>query len=162
MTSDGAHQEFRHGELLLDARQVEDREWVPATLDGVWTRPLMFDTAAGAWSNVVRIGREGKISRHVHACPVQAYVLAGQWRYLERDWIARAGHYLLEPAGDTHTLFGLPGGSETLFWISGSLVEVDDNNQPIGYADVFTRIEQAATHFANVGLGRDYVRQFVR
>jgi 2,4'-dihydroxyacetophenone dioxygenase len=153
---------FRHDELLLEASSSDDREWVPASFEGVWMRPLMFDTAAGAWANVVRIRCEGKISRHVHASPVHAYVLSGQWKYRERDWIARAGQYLLEPAGDCHTLMGLPGGSETLFWISGSLVEVDDDDQPIGYSDVFSRIEQSAEHFERVGLGRDHVRHFIR
>lgn len=153
---------FRHNELLLDAGGGDDREWVPAAMEGVWMRPLLFDTVAGAWTNVVRIRCEGPISRHVHASPVQAYVISGSWRYLERDWIARAGHYLLEPAGDSHTLIGLPGGSETLFWITGSLVELGDDDRPVAYSDVFTRIEQAAAHFASVGLGRDYVRQFIR
>jgi 2,4'-dihydroxyacetophenone dioxygenase len=32
----------------------------------------------------------------------------------------------------------------------------------LGYADVFSRIEQAAAHFEKVGLGRDYVKQFIR
>ena len=154
--------DYRHGELLLGASSHDEREWVPAAMAGVWMRPLMFDTVAGAWTNVVRIRCEGKISRHAHASPVQAYVLSGEWRYRERDWIARAGDYLLEPAGDTHTLIGLPSGSETLFWITGSLIEMDDDDRPIGYSDVFTRIDQSADHFATVGLGRDYVRRFIR
>lgn len=162
MTNEGVQRAFRHSDLLLEANSADDRLWVPAAMEGVWMRPLMFDTVGGAWTNVVRIRCEGKISRHAHANPVQAYVLSGQWRYSERDWIAEAGQYLLEPAGDTHTLLGLPGGSETLFWIGGSMVEMDDDNRPIGYSDVFTRIEQSADHFEKVGLGRDYVRRFIR
>ena len=42
------------------------------------------------------------------------------------------------------------------------LIELDDDGKPVGYADVFTRIEQAAAHYEKVGLGRDYVRQFIR
>lgn len=155
-------EDYRHNESLLDACSSDEREWVPAAMDGVWLRPLLFDTVAGAWTNVVRISCEGRISRHVHASPVQAYVISGSWRYHERDWIARAGQYLLEPAGDCHTLIGLPGGSETLFWITGSLVELGDDDRPVGYSDVFTRIEQAASHFASVGLGRDHVRKYIR
>lgn len=155
-------QNFRAEELLLRARSDDEREWVPAAMEGVWMRPLLFDTVAGAWVNITRIQREGFISRHAHPCPVHAYVMAGQWRYAERDWIAKAGDFLLEPPGDVHTLIGLPGGSETLFNISATLVELDEAGKPCGYADVFTRIEQAADHFAKVGLGRDYVRQFIR
>ena len=69
---------------------------------------------------------------------------------------------LPEGQADIHTLIGLPGGSETLFTISATLIELDDEGKPVGYADVFTRIEQAAAHFERVGLGRDYVKQFIR
>lgn len=154
--------DYRAEEMLLKARSDDEREWVPAAFDGVWMRPLLFDTVAGAWVNITRIHREGFISRHAHPCPVHAYVLSGQWRYQERDWIAKAGDFLLEPPGDVHTLIGLPGGSETLFNISATLIELDEQGKPCGYADVFTRIEQAAAHFEKVGLGRDYVRKFIR
>ncbi|MES2493668.1 MAG: 2,4'-dihydroxyacetophenone dioxygenase family protein [Pseudomonadota bacterium] len=157
-----SNESYRAPELLLRARSDDEREWVPAAMDGVWMRPLLFDTVAGAWVNITRIAREGFISRHAHPCPVHAYVLSGQWRYAERDWIAKAGDFLLEPPGDVHTLIGLPGGSETLFNISATLIELDEAGKPVGHADVFTRIEQAAAHFENVGLGRDYVRQFIR
>lgn len=158
----GVPENFRAEELLLRARSDDDREWVPAAMEGVWMRPLLFDTVAGAWVNITRIQREGFISRHAHPCPVHAYVMSGQWRYAERDWIAKAGDFLLEPPGDIHTLIGLPGGSETLFTISATLIELDDAGKPVGYADVFTRIEQAAAHFEKVGLGRDHVRQYIR
>ena len=153
---------FSAPELLEKAKSDDPREWVPAAMPGVWMRPLLFDTVAGAWVNVTHLHHVGFISRHAHPCPVHAYVLSGQWRYAERDWIAKAGDYLLEPPGDIHTLIGMEGGSETLFWIGGTLVELDEQGNATGYADVFTRIEQAAAHFEAVGLGRDYVRRFIR
>jgi hypothetical protein len=153
---------FSPAELLGKAISVDDREWIPASVDGVWLRPLLFDTVAGAWVNVTRITREGFISRHAHPCPVHGYVIAGQWKYAEREWTAKAGDYLFEPPGDIHTLIGLPGGSETLFWIGGALIELDEMGKPLGHADVFTRIDQAADHFQAVGLGRDHVRRFIR
>jgi hypothetical protein len=52
--------------------------------------------------------------------------------------------------------------SYTLFIIHGTLIELDEDGKPIKYGDVFNRLEQAADHFENVGLGRDYVKQFVR
>jgi 2,4'-dihydroxyacetophenone dioxygenase len=153
---------FSPAELLAKASSCDEREWVPAGIEGVWLRPLLFDTVAGAWVNVTRISRDGFISRHAHPCPVHAFVLSGTWKYAEREWTAKAGDYLLEPPGDIHTLMGLPGGSETLFWIGGALIELDEEGQAIGHSDVFKRIDQAADHFAAVGLGRDYVRQFIR
>lgn len=103
----------------------------------------------------------GFISRHAHPSPVHGYVIRGAWHYLERDWRAEAGSYVFEAPGDIHTLTG-DGFSETLFWITGTLIELDVNGKATSYADVFTRIEQAAAHFDQVGLGKDYVRRFIR
>lgn len=105
---------------------------------------------------------EGIISRHRHPSPVHAYVIKGQWRYADKDWIASPNTFIYEPAGDTHTLIALPSESQTLYNIQGALIEVDDGDNVISFADVFTRIEQAASHFESVGLGRDYVRRFIR
>jgi quercetin dioxygenase-like cupin family protein len=149
-------------ELLAPALPFDEREWVPAAMDGVWMRPLLFDTTHSAWVNVVRMRTEGFVSRHAHPAPVHGYVISGNWRYAERDWIAAPGDYLFEPAGDVHTLLALPGESQTLFWISGALIELDEQGKAIGHADVFTRIEQAANHFERCGLGRDHVRKFIR
>lgn len=149
-------------ELVAQAVPCDEREWVPAAMPGVWMRPLLFDTVRGAWTNVVRMRTKGFISRHAHPSPVHGYVIAGQWHYAERDWKAVAGGYVFEPPGDVHTLIADPGESLTLFWITGTLIELDDAGNAMGYADVFTRIEQASRHFAGVGLGADYVRRYIR
>lgn len=152
---------WRPEELLEQAVSTDEREWVPVA-DGAWVRPLLFDTVGGAWVNVTRLRTTSIVSRHAHPCPVHGFVIKGQWHYAERDWQATAGSYVYEPPGDVHTLVGDGDESLTLFWISGTLIELDDTGRPTGYADVFTRIEQARSHFENVGLGADYVDRFVR
>ena len=149
-------------ELVAQAVASDEREWVPAAMAGVWMRPLLFDTVRGAWTNVVRMRTEGFISRHAHPSPVHGYVIAGKWHYAERDWIAEVGSYVFEPPGDVHTLIADPGESLTLFWITGTLIELDETGRTTGFADVFTRIEQASRHFAAVGLGADHVRRYIR
>lgn len=149
-------------ELVTAASPLDEREWVPAAMAGVWMRPLLFDTVRGAWVNVVRMRTEGFISRHAHPAPVHGYVLSGNWRYEEREWTASPGDYVFEPPGDIHTLIALPGESQTLFWITGALIELDAEGRTLGYADVFTRIEQAARHYESVGLGREYVQRYIR
>ena len=149
-------------EIVAAVDPTDGREWVPGAMDGVWMRPLLFDTVRGAWTNVVRLRKTGFISRHAHPSPVHGFVLAGCWRYAERSWIAETGSYVYEPPGDVHTLLGEGEESRTLFWITGTLIELDEQGNTLGFADVFTRIEQAARHFEAVGLGRDYVRKFIR
>lgn len=153
---------WRPEEIVETALAVDERLWVPAAMAGVWMRPLLFDTVRGAWVNVVRIRTQGFISRHAHPSPVHGYVIAGRWRYAERDWVATTGSYVFEPPGDIHTLMAEGEESLTLFWITGTLIELDAQGRTIGYADVFTRIEQARRHFAAVGLGAEHVQHFMR
>jgi len=89
-------------------------------------------------------------------------VLKRSWFYAERDWVATEGTYVYEPPGDVHTLMGAAEESYTLCVIHGTLIELDQYGKPIKYGDVFNRLEQASDHFEHVGLGRDYVTQFVR
>ncbi len=149
-------------EVLAEANTADEREWVPTAREGVWVRPLLFDTVNGFWVNITRMRTEGLVSRHHHPAPVHGFVMQGSWRYLERDWVATAGSYLFEPAGDTHTLWALPGESLTMFHINGTLIELDEKGATVGFADVFTRIEQAARHYSAIGLGADYVQKYVR
>jgi 2,4'-dihydroxyacetophenone dioxygenase len=150
------------GDIVAQAISDDERLWIPMG-DGFWVRPLLFDTTNGAWVNVMRTATSGVISRHRHPSPVHGFVIDGSWHYLEHDWVAEAGAYVYEPAGDTHTLvIDDPAVSHTLFWISGAMIHVDEEGRQLGYADVFTRIEEARRHFEAVGLGGDYVKQLIR
>lgn len=153
---------WQKDELHELALTSDERLWVPASQEGAWLRPLLFDTTAGMWVNITRIRKEGMISRHAHPSPVHGLVLQGSWYYAERDWVATEGTYVYEPPGDVHTLMGTAEESYTLFIIHGTLVELDETGKPIKYGDVFNRLEQAAAHFERVGLGADYVNRFVR
>jgi hypothetical protein len=50
----------------------------------------------------------------------------------------------------------------TFFNISGCMVYLDEANKQVGFEDVFTKIDMCRRHYASVGLGADYVDQFVR
>ena len=104
---------------------------------------------------------------HLNPSVVVGYVIKGSWRYLEHDWVARAGSFVYEPPGEIHTLVvdeasGPDNEMITFFNISGAMVYVDATGQPSGYEDVFTKLEMCRQHYTQVGLGADYVDQFVR
>ena len=100
----------------------------------------------------------------IDPAPVHGFVIKGSWRYLEHDWVATEGSYLFEPPGEIHTLVVDDDCEEmiTLFHNTGALIYCDENGNTIGSTDVFDRIEAARNHFTNVGLGSDYVNQFIR
>jgi 2,4'-dihydroxyacetophenone dioxygenase len=95
--------------------------WVPQA-EGMWFKPLRISTKAGSWVNLIRMTPHGRVNRHRHIGAVEAWVLAGSWRYLEHDWSAGPGAYVFEPAGDVHTLV-VEGDEEmvTLFHVHGPL-----------------------------------------
>ena len=50
----------------------------------------------------------------------------------------------------------------TLFQVNGVMLYVDPYGETLGYEDVFTKIEMCRKHYSEIGLGEDYVDQFVR
>jgi len=150
-------------EIAVAAVPDDDRVWVPQAPD-VWFRPLMFNTVIGQWCNLLKVTRSGIVSRHRHPGAVFGFVLTGKWKYYEHDWVAEAGSFVYEPPGEIHTLAVPEDCTEmvTFFNISGAMVYVDENGRQNGYEDAFTKIDMCRRHYAEVGLGREYVDQFIR
>ena len=95
---------------------------------------------------------------------VYGYVLKGRWRYLEHDWIAEQGGFVYEPPGEVHTLVVDEPVEEmiTMFNVNGAMIYVDEKGETVGYEDVFTKIELCRKYYEQIGLGADYVNQFIR
>jgi 2,4'-dihydroxyacetophenone dioxygenase len=150
-------------EIAVAAIPTDERVWVPQAPD-VWFRPLLLNTVSGGWCNLLRVRRSGVLSRHRHPMLVVGYVIKGRWRYLEHDWIADEGTFVYEPPGEVHTLVVPDDCLEmiTFFNISGAMIYLDAAGQQTGYEDVFSKIEMCRGHYAEVGLGMDYVDQFIR
>ena len=49
-----------------------------------------------------------------------------------------------------------------MFQVNGVMLYVDPVGKTVGYEDVFTKIDMCREHYDKVGLGVDYVDQFVR
>ena len=127
-------------------------------------RPLLLSVSQGYFVNILRVRRSGVLSRHRHAGPVHATTLKGRWHYLEHDWWAEEGGYSFEPPGDIHTLV-VPEGVEemiTMFHVTGAYIYVDPDGNPTGIEDVFSKIAAARAHYESVGLGANFVDQFIR
>ena len=141
----------------------DERLWVPLA-PGRWSRPLCLNISQGYWVHLTKVIGGGFLSRHKHPAPVHGFVIKGSWRYLEHNWVATEGSYLFEPPGEVHTLVVNDDCEEmiTLFHNSGALIYCDENGKTIGSTDVFDRVDAARQHFIKVGLGKDYVNQFIR
>lgn len=151
------------GALDLDC---DERLWVPQGehSPGVEFRPLMFQPGAGSFVNLLRVRRQGIVSRHRHAGAVQAFTLRGRWHYLEYDWWAEEGSFAFEPPGDIHTLEVPADCPEmiTLFITTGAYIYVDDDFTMLGIEDVFSKLEKTRAHYQAVGLDLTLVDALIR
>jgi quercetin dioxygenase-like cupin family protein len=150
-------------EIAVGAIPSDERVWVPQAQD-VWFRPLLLNTVTGGWCNLLRVRRSGVLSRHRHPMVVVGYVIKGRWRYLEHDWVAEEGGFVYEPPGEVHTLVVDEPTKEmiTFFNVNGAMIYVDEQGKTVGYEDVHSKIDMCRAHYANNGLGADYVDQFIR
>jgi 2,4'-dihydroxyacetophenone dioxygenase len=148
---------------VLSEWLADDNLWVPSSAT-VSFKPIILSTSQGYFVNLLRVRQNGVLHRHRHAGPVHALVLRGRWRYLEHDWTAEEGSYIYEPPGDVHTLVVPDDVTEMITWFhnTGGYTYLDAEGKPAGVEDVFTKLEAAERHYAAIGLGKDYVRQFVR
>ena len=149
--------------VIPSAIPEDDTLWVKQA-ENVYFRPLCLNASQGYWMNLLKVTKSGVLSRHRHPNAVHGFVLKGRWHYLEHDWEAIEGSYVYEPPGETHTLV-VPEDVEemiTFFQVNGIMSYVDPWGKLLGYEDVFTKIDLCRKHFINIGLGENYVDQFIR
>ncbi len=149
--------------ILPDVFGPDERLWVPQA-EGVHFKPLCLNTTQGYYINLLRVRKSGVLSRHRHAGPVHAQVMKGKWYYLEHDWVAEAGSYIMEAPGETHTLVVPDGVDEMITWfhVTGGYVYVDPHGKAVGYEDVFTKIDRTREHYLAQGFGEDVVQRLIR
>jgi quercetin dioxygenase-like cupin family protein len=162
VTLSSTHYSHSNTEVVFDDDD-DERIWVEHR-DQVWTRPLCLNVSNGYWTELLRVRKSGVLHRHRHPNPVHGLVLKGRWHYLEHDWVAEEGSYVFEPPGETHTLIVPEGVDEmiTFFHVTGCLYYIDPDGNPLGYDDVFTLIDDCRAYYTKVGLGADFVDQFIR
>ena len=90
-------------ELVIPDAIPDGRADLGAASENVWFRPLCLSASRGYWMNLLRVRKAGVLSRHRHPQPVHGFVLKGEWRYLEHDWVGDRGRLRLRGAGrDPH------------------------------------------------------------
>jgi quercetin dioxygenase-like cupin family protein len=72
--------------------------------DGSSMQVLHIDLDRDLWVVRTRFQPGYTVTTHRHTGDVYAFTLSGSWHYLEYPDVNRAGSYLFEPPGSTHTL----------------------------------------------------------
>lgn len=162
---DGLAPEARSREHFIRTLDLEDeRLWVPYA-EGVWFQPCHVNVTTGGFTLVAKFLPGAVVPKHYHVSNVHGYTLQGRWRYLEHDWVATAGTFIYEPAGEAHTLV-VPEDAEepmiALFVVSGGLVYTDENGNFAGYEDGFTVLDIARQHYRETGLDVSQLDTLIR
>lgn len=146
---DAVVREYSFPDVHIGASE-EDSPWVPFK-PNTYIRHLAFDVRHNMYANVLWVKQGGMLGRHRHRGRVFGYTLEGSWRYLEYDWVARAGSYVQESPGATHTLVS-DQGMKTVFWLNGSLEFYDDADTLLETLDVFWFVNHYLSHCRAHGL----------
>jgi quercetin dioxygenase-like cupin family protein len=155
--TDGLDATQRSREHFIANIDVEDnRLWVPYA-EGVWFQPCCFNVTSGGFSVVLKGLPGARLGTHYHVGTVRGYTMRGHWRYLEHDWIAKAGTFIYEPAGEAHTLVitdDSPEAALILFIVEGGLIYLDKavNGSVAAYEDGFTLLELTRKYYREAGL----------
>ena len=150
-------------EIVVHTQDDDERAWMQVA-ENAWVRPLLFNPMMGTWTDMMRAEGAQVLNRHHHANPVTVYTLEGAWGYLEHDWVATPGTFIVEPAGETHTLIVHPsaGHMKAIFHNWGPFLDVDAEGNVTAYSDVFSRLEMFREHYRQNGLGADFLDNLIR
>lgn len=116
---------------------------------GVSLQLLQADVEGGTFAVRIRFAPGLQLPPHRHTGVVFAYTLSGEWCYLEYpdSPSSKAGSYLYEPPGSTHTLKVADHNSEltdVIFIITGAMLILDKSNAVIQVLDAASHIKDWA------------------
>jgi 2,4'-dihydroxyacetophenone dioxygenase len=133
--------------MIPAARHVaeDDVPWVPnIAYPGTWMRLVQADIDAAVYAIAGRMAAGLAVGTHRHTGAVHMYTLSGSWRYLEHEYVNRAGSYLYEPPGSVHTL-QVPEDNteltETFSVIYGTTEYLDEHGSVINVSDAATALK---------------------
>jgi hypothetical protein len=99
---DAVVQEYAFPDVHIGPGEDES-PYVPY-VENVFIRHLAFDVRNNMYANILWVKKGGRLNRHRHRGRIFACTLEGSWRYLEYDWVARAGSYVQESPGAIPTM----------------------------------------------------------
>jgi quercetin dioxygenase-like cupin family protein len=141
---------------------VPEQQWVPQAANVAFL-PLCFGVTQGYYVNLLRVRKSGVLSCHRHFGAVHAHVIKGRWFYMEHDWVATEGSFVMETPGETHTLVVPDDVPEMITWFHVAAGYVYfEGDRMTGYEDVFTKLQRAREHYEEQGLPQADLDRLVR
>ena len=110
---------------------TDDLPWVPFTpySNEIFLKYIKCDPIRGETITLLKVPAGTTLLRHYHSGTVIVYTLKGAWKYLEHDWVSKAGGVVFETAASTHTPHALSGYGDEVITLNitvGDLVFYDE------------------------------------
>ena len=107
---------------------------------GIRLKLLMADIEGARFAVRIRFAPGILLPPHKHTGEVHAFTLAGEWSYLEHpnNPPNRAGSYLFEPPGSTHTLKVADrnkGDTDVVFIVYGAMIHLGPQGEVLAVGD---------------------------
>ncbi len=94
-----------------------------------------------------------RLPTHYHTGIVIGHTLTGAWRYLEHDWVSRAGGTVYETAGSSHTPESCgEEEAEVFFVIVGELLFLDEHGEIVARENHLTSMERYLSYCRQHGI----------
>ena len=111
-----------------------------ADTPGVRLKLLMADIEGARLAVRILFAPGIQLPPHKHTGEVHAFTLAGEWSYLEHPETppSRAGSYLFEPPGSTHTLKVADhndGDTDVVFVVYGAMIHLGPEGEVLAIGD---------------------------
>jgi quercetin dioxygenase-like cupin family protein len=104
--------------------------------EDVLIKLLRVDPVSGQLCVILSAPGGTGLGVHKHYGSVILYTIKGAWRYLEHDWVARAGDFVYETAGSSHTFQVEPGETtEAFIIVEGALEFRDEDGNTLAIED---------------------------
>jgi quercetin dioxygenase-like cupin family protein len=120
----------------------DDLPWADAWAGdpGIKLKLLMADIEGARYAVRMQFMPGLQVAAHKHTGEIHAFTFAGEWAYLEYPDSPpnRAGSYLFEPPGSTHTLKvadHVEGPTDVLFIMYGAMIHLGEGGEVLGITD---------------------------
>jgi 2,4'-dihydroxyacetophenone dioxygenase len=121
--------------------------------EDVTIKLLRVDPVSGQLCVILSAPGGTGLGVHKHYGSVILYTIKGAWRYLEHDWVSRAGDFVYETAGSSHTFFVEPGETTEAFVIvEGALEFLDEQGNTIAIEDWRTMYQRYLDYCEQEGM----------
>lgn len=115
---------------------AEESPWF-AWVGDIEIKILRIENRTGLFVIALRSPTDQWVGRHRHRGVVTATTISGSWNYLEYDWVARPGDYVVETPGTIHTLH-VGAGAEIVYTVTGSLEFFNEDDSLASVWDCFS------------------------